>query len=249
MANAADTLGQATTGPSGDDIVRVAMSEVGKPYSMGAAGPNEFDCSGLVKFVYQQVGLNTPRTTYDMTGPGSNLVPIQRSQLESGDLLFSRWPGESRPSSHVAIYDGHGNVIEAPQPGENVTVTKLTDGYWSHIDQIRRVPGLSGGSNGAPQPPGVLQTLGGVAQSVGAGILGPNMSQWIASPNTITDALTNVGNAVGSIAGSAAQAGQLAGLATRLFLPTNLLRAGLLAAGTLAILIGIWFLAMEVKDS
>jgi hypothetical protein len=64
----------------------------------------------------------------------------------------------------------------------------------------------------------------------------------------LTDAAVNIGTAAGSLAGSAEQAGRLAGMVGRLFLPSNLLRAALLGTGTIFILIGILFLAKEVSD-
>lgn len=75
------------------------------------------------------------------------------------------------------------------------------------------------------------------------------LGRYIPSPGNVTDALTNVGGAMYSIAQSAASVGQLAGTVTRAFLPTNLMRGALFVFGAIFVLIGIWFLAREVRES
>lgn len=72
---------------------------------------------------------------------------------------------------------------------------------------------------------------------------------FVPTPSNVTDALSNLGNAMFNIAGSVARMGEVAGLVTRAFLPSNLIRGFALFLGTIFILIGIWFLANEVKDS
>lgn len=71
----------------------------------------------------------------------------------------------------------------------------------------------------------------------------------IPTPGNVTEALSNLGNAMFGIAGSLARVGELAGLVTRAFLPSNLIRGFALFLGTIFILVGIWFLASEVKES
>jgi peptidoglycan DL-endopeptidase CwlO len=100
--------------------LRAAESRQGLPYAWGAAGPAAFDCSGLVEWSFAQAGVALPRTAADQarTGPA---VPV--SQLEPGDLLFYHTdPTAPGYISHVAIYLGHGWMIQAPQPGLRVQV-------------------------------------------------------------------------------------------------------------------------------
>lgn len=68
-------------------------------------------------------------------------------------------------------------------------------------------------------------------------------------PSTVTGALTNIGTALRSTAATAAEVGVLAQTVTRAFLPSNLIRAAFLVSGSIFVLIGIWFLAREVRDS
>lgn len=101
-------------------FLTAAESRVGMPYVWGGDGPTQFDCSGLVQWSMAQAGIVMPRVAADQarTGP---LVPL--SQLQPGDLLFYH-TDPTAPSyiSHVAIYLGHGLMLQAPEPGMDVQV-------------------------------------------------------------------------------------------------------------------------------
>lgn len=101
-------------GNKAQQVVAIARQQLGKPYQGGATGPNSFDCSGLVQYVYNQVGISLPRTTYQQEYSG---YAVSLSNLQPGDLLF--W-GNYGSAYHVAIYTGNGNMLFAPQPGQNV---------------------------------------------------------------------------------------------------------------------------------
>lgn len=227
--------------PTGAQIVAYARQQLGEPYVWGAEGPDRFDCSGLVNYVYKHFGISTPRTTSDMMSSKSPLIPINAGQLQPGDLILSHW-GNNKAHSHVAMYAGDGKVIEASHPGTNVRVLTYGDSYRSHTDAIRRVPGVNGAAGGGGS------TGGGVLGTAG-GLVGGVIGDWIPQPGNVTDALTNLGNAMGGIASSVAEGGQLAGTIGRALLPSNMLRAGMFVFGTVFILLGILFLAREVKES
>ncbi|WP_269153494.1 C40 family peptidase [Limosilactobacillus balticus] len=101
-------------------VINIARQQLGKPYVWGADGPNSFDCSGLVQYVYRQVGINLPRTTYTQEYQGK---AVSLNALQPGDLLF--W-GSYGNAYHVAIYIGNGNFIQAPTPGQNVKITNIS---------------------------------------------------------------------------------------------------------------------------
>lgn len=105
---------------NGDAIVKLARSQIGKPYVFGAAGPSSFDCSGLVKYCFRNIAqIDLPHSSSLQLGYGSE---ITRTQLAPGDLIF--------PSlGHVQIYSGNGNVIEAAEPGTNVRENPIW-GFW-----------------------------------------------------------------------------------------------------------------------
>lgn len=228
---------------SGTDIVNKAAEQLGKPYRFGATGPNEWDCSSLAQWSYGQYGIRIPRTTWDQVGSGSNLVPIQRQELQPGDLVFSHW-SDPTPNSHVAIYAGNNTLIEAGNP---VQWTPLGTNYWAHVDQIRRVPGLDGDPGSGIG--GTLAGFAGGAQAAIASVQGPAGTLVnLFKPANVTEAIDNLGRGVAGVGHSASQIGGLASLITKAFLPSNILRGAFALAGTVFILIGIWFLSRQIKD-
>src|SRR4051794_27258118 len=92
-------------------VVGLAMAELGKPYVWGAAGPNSFDCSGLVMYVYAKVGVSLPHNAAAMYSYGS---PVAYGDLQAGDLVFFSGLG------HMGIYIGGGQFIHAPHTGDVV---------------------------------------------------------------------------------------------------------------------------------
>jgi peptidoglycan DL-endopeptidase CwlO len=98
--------------------VAAAESRVGDPYVWGAAGPNAFDCSGLVMWAYAQVGISLPHFS---GAQYADTTHISMSQLEPGDLVF---PAD--PSQHVAMYVGGGMIVQAPYTGADVQVIPLS---------------------------------------------------------------------------------------------------------------------------
>jgi peptidoglycan DL-endopeptidase CwlO len=101
-------------------FLTAAESRLGLPYVWGGDGPDQFDCSGLVQWSLARAGVVMPRVAADqaLTGPA---VPL--SQLAPGDLLFYHTdPTAPGYISHVAIYLGDGEMIQAPEPGLDVEV-------------------------------------------------------------------------------------------------------------------------------
>jgi peptidoglycan DL-endopeptidase CwlO len=103
----------------GVQALRWALTRLGKPYVWGAAGPDAFDCSGLVMWAYQQVGISLAHFTGDQWNEGMH---VSRSQLQPGDLLFF-----FADISHVGMYVGNGQMIDAPTFGQPVQVQPV---YW-----------------------------------------------------------------------------------------------------------------------
>ncbi|MFD8389715.1 NlpC/P60 family protein [Streptomyces sp. NPDC059680] len=97
--------------------VDYAYAKLGSPYVWGAAGPNSFDCSGLVQAAYRSAGISLPRTTYAQINAGRR---VSRSELQPGDLVFF-YSG----ISHVGIYVGNGQIIHAPNPSAPVRLAPL----------------------------------------------------------------------------------------------------------------------------
>lgn len=116
------------TGDSvGVQALRKALTRVGDPYVWGAAGPNAFDCSGLVVWAYAQIGISLPHYTGYQWNSG---IHVSRSQLEPGDLVFF-FPD----IGHVGIYVGGGMMLDAPTYGQPVQVQPV---FWSaYVGAVR----------------------------------------------------------------------------------------------------------------
>jgi cell wall-associated NlpC family hydrolase len=99
--------------------VQAAMSQLGVRYVWGGESLAEggYDCSGLMQYAYQAAGVSLPRTSKAQSGVG---VSVSRADLQPGDLVFYY-----SPVSHVALYIGNGQVIQAPTSGDVVRVTSI----------------------------------------------------------------------------------------------------------------------------
>jgi peptidoglycan DL-endopeptidase CwlO len=103
---------------SGDTVgvqaLRWALTRIGDPYVWGAAGPDSFDCSGLVMWAYAQVGISLEHFTGDQWNEGEH---VSISQLEPGDLVFFY-----ADLGHVGMYIGNGLMVDAPTFGQDVQI-------------------------------------------------------------------------------------------------------------------------------
>ncbi len=123
-ATATDPAGSSASASSlGAKIVYLASKQAGKPYMWGAQGPNAFDCSGLVQYVYKQLGRNIPRVTDAQYAAAQK---VSQGAKQPGDLIFFGSPGNIY---HVGIYAGNDMIWAAPHSG---TVVRLQKIYSSH---------------------------------------------------------------------------------------------------------------------
>jgi peptidoglycan DL-endopeptidase CwlO len=132
-----------TTLSAAEDLtfLKAGLGRQGLPYVWGASGPDSFDCSGLVQWAMARAGIQMPRVAADQarTGPA---VPV--SQLQPGDLLFYHTdPTDPGYISHVAIYLGNDEMLQAPQTGENVEVVKADLSGSEYAGAVRVDPALA----------------------------------------------------------------------------------------------------------
>ena len=111
--------------------VDTALAQVGDPYVYGAAGPNAFDCSGLMQYAYSAAGVSLPHSSASQSRMGT---PVSRDQLQPGDLVFFY-----SPVSHVGMYIGNGQMVHASTSGQPVKVASL-DSMGSY-NSARRIAG------------------------------------------------------------------------------------------------------------
>lgn len=126
MAPAAPVAPPSTGGRDGYALSGTALSLRGAPYRDGGIDPSGFDCSGFVKYVYQQHGVAMPRQVRDQYKLGEK---VDRDRLQPGDLVFFSTvaPG----ASHVGIVIGGDQFVHAPSERGVVRVESLSQEYWA----------------------------------------------------------------------------------------------------------------------
>jgi cell wall-associated NlpC family hydrolase len=126
----ADNTPGVTPAPAGSAdgyaLSGTALSLRGAPYRDGGIDPSGFDCSGFVRYVYEQHGVAVPRQVRDQFRIGKN---VDRDDLEPGDLVFFSTvaPG----ASHVGIVIGGDQFVHAPSERGVVRVESLSAQYWA----------------------------------------------------------------------------------------------------------------------
>jgi peptidoglycan DL-endopeptidase CwlO len=103
----------------GSRALALAKGKLGDPYVWGSAGPNAFDCSGLVVWAFKQLGKGLPHSSATLSTMGTL---VSKTALQPGDLVFFY-----SPVSHVGIYAGNGMVLNATESGQPVQYTKLAN--------------------------------------------------------------------------------------------------------------------------
>lgn len=111
--------------PPGDVLANFALTLQGTRYRFGGTTRDGFDCSGLVFYAHQQIGLSVPRTSHDQAKQAEK---VKRRKLERGDLVFFKI--DSRKVNHVGIYIGEHRFVHAPGEGKTVTTDSLDDEFY-----------------------------------------------------------------------------------------------------------------------
>lgn len=127
--------GTPVSAPSGS-VVEIALQYLGVPYVWGGSTPDGFDCSGLVQYVYRQVGVSLPRTSQSQFRVGERIAADRVDLLQPGDLVFFGTDGDPERVHHVGIYVGGGNYVHAPNTGAVVRVNSLTARIESSHDYV-----------------------------------------------------------------------------------------------------------------
>lgn len=123
------------TSKIGRAVVKAALQMRGIPYSWGGGGPGGpsrgfaqgantigFDCSSLMQYAFAKYGVKIPRVTYEQFRAGT---PVPVNRMQAGDLMFFR-PSAQGPG-HVGMYVGNGQFLHAPQTGDVVKLSRVSD--------------------------------------------------------------------------------------------------------------------------
>lgn len=122
-------------------FIDIACAQQGKPYVFGAAGPDKFDCSGLVSYALKQAGVNIPRMTADGYMQHFSNSRVSKEDLKPGDLLFFHSPNDRGigpgHATHIEIYLGNGMSMGTDQPSEGAKIEPVN---WGTFIGGARVP-------------------------------------------------------------------------------------------------------------
>ena len=120
-----------STSVSVDKVLDFAHQQLGKPYVWGAQGPNSFDCSGLIYYVYKNAAnITLPRTSVEQSKFGTT---VSKSNLKAGDLVFFDTNGPNNGAvSHVGIYAGGGQLIHASSSNKKIVKVNMETSYWNN---------------------------------------------------------------------------------------------------------------------
>lgn len=121
-----DLAGRVEAGSRAEQLLRTAQSLLGRGYVYGGAGPSCFDCSGLVHYLFRQIGIALPREAGAQMRAGT---AISAAELRPGDLVFFATTGTGR-ISHVGVYLFAGEFIHASSGRGCVTTSTMNQGYY-----------------------------------------------------------------------------------------------------------------------
>ena len=114
-----------------NNIVNNAKKHLGENYVWGGTKPNAFDCSGYMKYLYEEEGIEIPRTAYQQSKVGE---PVDRDELEKGDLLFFLTDKKRNiPITHVGLYLGDDKFIHAASKKKGIIISSLSKSKYNKI--------------------------------------------------------------------------------------------------------------------
>lgn len=109
-------------------VILEAYEYLGVPYVWGGTTPSGFDCSGLMQYIYKEVGVYLPRVARAQQNYGI-IIPL--TQIQPGDMVFREYP-----ATHVGIYIGDGKVLHAPQTGDVVKIATYRESWWTSATRV-----------------------------------------------------------------------------------------------------------------
>lgn len=122
------------SGTIGEKAVSIVQRYLGIPYVWAGADPTGFDCSGLVMYVYGQLGIHLTHYTGSQIHEGT---PVPREALLPGDIVF--FFSRGGVPGHEGMYIGNGQFIQAPHTGDVVKISSMNDPHYafSYVGAVR----------------------------------------------------------------------------------------------------------------
>ncbi|RXZ84116.1 NlpC/P60 family protein [Paenibacillaceae bacterium] len=119
------TFGASSVFANEKDLKAAVSNLIGTPYKYGGTTTKGFDCSGFVRYVYNQYDISLPRTSKSQAQKGTK---VDKKDLQAGDLVFFNTTGKG--ISHAGIYVGKGEFAHA-STSKGVRISKLSDSYYA----------------------------------------------------------------------------------------------------------------------
>jgi cell wall-associated NlpC family hydrolase len=112
-------------------VVELAREAMGTPYRWGGSDQNGFDCSGLIRYAYGEVGVDLPRRSRDQARSGREVTRDVALLLPGDILAFGAGPGGGEVT-HVGLYLGQGRFIHSASGGVRISPLddRDRDGRW-----------------------------------------------------------------------------------------------------------------------
>lgn len=129
-------IGAATPSSRVQTMVAFAKAQIGKPYLFGSAGPNSYDCSGLVRASFAKVGVSVPHQSRALAVLGTG-VDWRNSPIQAGDLVFTFSGNDTSQIGHVSIAISATEMVQALSPGKNVSIARIPSK--DRIQEVRRL--------------------------------------------------------------------------------------------------------------
>ena len=164
VSNSSSIVANQSGSAIGKQIVTNAEKYLNTPYVWGGESPQGFDCSGLVQYVYKQVGIQLNRTSQEQYKQGT---AVSKANLQPGDLVFFKGSdGTWNSPGHVGIYAGEGKYVQAPKTGDVVKISNL-NGRSDYIGARRIVSGSQLGAGATTSKMTYADIVNAAAQKYG----------------------------------------------------------------------------------
>lgn len=118
---------------------RAALAQLGKPYVFGAAGPDSFDCSGLMKYAYAKVHVNLFHNTRTVAADEQYQTVSDPSQLRRGDLVYFNTVSSSRKIDHVGLWLGDNRFVHASSAEGEVVISEFDERWQKRFVLAKRI--------------------------------------------------------------------------------------------------------------